>query len=274
MDARPSDDYFIGVNDAEVARLYRQHVVWRSRATDAWRRAGFARGQHLVDYGCGPGYASLDLAAIAGPNGRVTAIDRSARFLAALETRQRTLGIGTIVPIVADLDEASLPDLTADGAWCRWVFCFLRRPRALLAAIRDRLRIGGTLVLHEYFDYGAWRLTPSSPALETFVDLVMRSWRADGGEPDIALDLLRWLPSDGFAIRDVRPLIDVVGPTDPVWEWPDSFVEAGMQRLTGLGAITNEQAATMLHAYREATEAPGVRLVTPAVLEIIATRVE
>jgi SAM-dependent methyltransferase len=273
MDARPIDDYFIGTNDAEVARLYRQHVVWRSRATDAWRRAGFTRGQHLVDYGCGPGYASLDLAAIAGPGGRVTAIDRSARFLESLETRLPTLGVRSIVPVVADLDEPSLPDFTADGAWCRWVFCFLRRPRALVSAIRERLRIGGTLVLHEYFDYGAWRLTPRSPALEKFVELVMRSWRADGGEPDIALDLLNWLPTDGFEIRELRPLIDVVGPTDPVWEWPDSFVEAGIQRLTGLGVMTGEQATTMLHDYREATGIAGVRLVTPAVLEIIATRV-
>ena len=266
-------DYFIGTDDAEVHRLYRQHVVWRSRVTDAWRRAGFGRGDHVVDYGCRPGHAAIDLAAVVGVDGRVTALDRSVRFLARLEARQAALGLRQIVPLVADLDQSLLPELTADGAWCRWVFCFLRRPRSLLAAIHERLRPGGTLVLHEYFDYSAWRLTPRSPALEAFVEAVTRGWRADGGEPDIALDLLTWLPDEGFAIREVRPLIDIVGPNDPVWEWPDSFVEAGIHRLSGLGALSSDEAATMLREYREATAVPNVRMVTPGVLEIIATRV-
>jgi len=78
-------DYVLGTGDEEIARLGVQHRVWRARAIDAWRRAGIAAGQTVVDVGCGPGYASLDLAELVGSSGRVIAIDRSQRFLAALD---------------------------------------------------------------------------------------------------------------------------------------------------------------------------------------------
>src|SRR2546428_12890176 len=82
-------DYVLGTHDDEVARLGLQHRVWRPRALDAWRRAGFTAGQTLLDLGCGPGHATIDLAEIAGPTGRVIAIDRSKRFLDTLETTRR-----------------------------------------------------------------------------------------------------------------------------------------------------------------------------------------
>ena len=78
-------DYVLGTHDDEIARLALQHRVWRPRALDAWRRAGFTVGQTLLDIGCGPGHAAVDLAEIVGPSGRIVAMDRSRRFLDALE---------------------------------------------------------------------------------------------------------------------------------------------------------------------------------------------
>jgi SAM-dependent methyltransferase len=70
-------EYVLGTHDDEVSRLALQHRVWRPRALDAWRRAGFMVGQTLLDLGCGPGHAAADLAEIVGPSGRVVAIDQS-----------------------------------------------------------------------------------------------------------------------------------------------------------------------------------------------------
>ena len=64
-------EYVLGTHDEEIARLRLQHRVWRPRATDAWLRAGFTTGQTLIDLGCGPGYASIDLAEIVGSSGRI-----------------------------------------------------------------------------------------------------------------------------------------------------------------------------------------------------------
>src|SRR5262245_14213149 len=104
-------DYVLGTHDEEIDRLALQHSVWRSRATAAWRRAGFTRGQTLIDVGCGPGYATFDLADLVGPAGRVVAVDRSRRFLDVLERGARARGLDTIETLELDLDDGDLPAL-------------------------------------------------------------------------------------------------------------------------------------------------------------------
>ncbi len=265
-------DYLLGTHDEEIARLGLQHRVWRPRALDAWRRAGFSVGQTLLDIGCGPGYASLDLAEIVGPAGRVVAVDRSRRFIDALEETRRRRELDNIATFELDLDEADLPVTGADGAWSRWVLAFVQRPRDLLARAGRALRPGGVLVLHEYFDYSTWRLAPRCTEMEEFVRTVMESWRAEGGEPDIGLDLPHWLEELGFEIRSLAPMIDVVGPSSFVWQWPKAFVRVGLQRLVDLGRLTAARAQTIAEAFAACEAAPHTLMITPAVLEIVAVR--
>ena len=149
---------------------------------------------------------------------------------------------------------------------------FVKRPRDLLGRIGAALRPGGVLVLHEYCDYGTWRLMPRCPEFEEFVRVVMESWRADGGEPDIALDLPTWLGESGFDVKGVRPIIDVVPPSNLTWHWPKTFFHSGLRRLTDLGHLTAAQATGMAEAFARREAAPHTRMVTPAVLEIIAVR--
>lgn len=266
------DDYVLGTGDEEVERLGLQHLVWRPRSTDAWRRAGFTVGQHLIDVGCGPGYATLDLAAIVGPTGRITAVDRSRHFLGVVDARSRHHGFRNVSPLERDLDDAALPELGADGVWCRWVFAFVKRPRDLLVAIRNALKPGGVLVFHEYFNYASLRLIPTVPEFDAFVATVMSSWRASGGEPDIGPDLLRWLPELGFRIVETRPIVDLVSPRNFVWHWPGGFVRSGLQRLVELGSMTNATADKTWETFNAAAANPHVQMCTPGVLEVIAAR--
>ncbi|SRR5258706_10963247 len=136
-------EYVLGTHDEEIARLGLQHRVWRPRALDAWLQAGFTTGQTLVDVGCGPGYATIDLAEITGPSGRVVAIDRSQRFLDALAGNAARRCLPNIEIVNAELDGDGLPDVAADGVWVRWVFAFVRQPRELLARIVRLLKPGG-----------------------------------------------------------------------------------------------------------------------------------
>jgi len=265
-------DYFLGTHDEEVARLGLQHSVWRARAHEAWVRGGFTRGQVLMDVGCGPGHASLDLAELVGPTGQVVAIDRSPRFLKALDSARLRRGLENIRTVELDLDDADLPAVAADGAWCRWALTFLKHPRAAVERVAARLKPGGAIVLHEYFDYATWRLAPRSPELEEFVRLAMESWREDGGEPDIALELPRWLPEVGFTLREVRPLVDVVPPSSFVWQWPREFVRVGLPRLVQLGRLSPVRAGEIWEAFEACEAAPDTLMITPAVLEIIAVR--
>lgn len=269
----PAGDYVLGTDDDEIQRLGVQHRVWRPRVVEAWRRAGFTTGQHLLDVGCGPGYATLDLAAIVGRAGRVTAIDRSPRFLKHVARSLKAAGVTNVDIVEHDLDASGLPSLDADGAWCRWVFAFVSQPRELLRSIGASIKPGGKLVLYEYFDYATWKMVPRSAAFEKFVEAVMKSWRHTGGEPDIAMDLVSWLPEEGFEIVELQPFVDFVSPADSIWQWPSSFVEVGLSRLVQLGHLNKEEAQAARESFAAAERNPNSRLVTPAVLEVIARRV-
>jgi SAM-dependent methyltransferase len=265
-------DYVLGTHDAELARLGLQNRIWRPRATDAWRRAGFTLGQTILDVGCGPGYAALDLAEVVGPEGRVIAMDRSRRFLDSLVASATARGFSNISVHELDLDEKPMPDVHADGAWSRWIYAFVRHPRALLEKVAATLRPGGTVVFHEYVDYRAWRLSPRSTIFEAFVDEVVASWRANGGEPDIALDLPRWLEELGFELREMRPITEVARPGDYLWHWPRIFVDVGLERLVEIGRVDRARAQEMHRAFLDIESTPGGFCMTPTVLEIIARK--
>jgi SAM-dependent methyltransferase len=222
--------------------------------------------------GCGPGYASIDLAEIVGPDGRVVAIDRSRRFLETLDAASAQRGLDNIEQHELDLDDDDLPRIDADGAWCRWVFAFLARPHDLVARIAGVLKPGATFVLHEYFDYSTWRMAPRCPELEDFVDAVMESWRANGGEPDIGLELPQWLDEAGFRIVNLRPIVDIVAPTNYTWEWLATFVQHGARRLAELDRLTMRRAVEISRAVEARAAARHTLMITPGVLEIVAVR--
>ena len=268
----PEKEYVLGTHDEEIERLGLQHRIWHSYAADAWQRAGFGIGQILLDVGCGPGWATLDLAGVAGPQGRVIGIDVSRRFLEAARGRARSNGCDNVELMELDLEAEPLPPLRVDGVWSRWVYAFLRDPRALLARVSEVLKPGGTMVLHEYVDYRSWRLSPERPEFTWFVEQVIASWRERGGEPDVGLAIPGWLAELGFEIRELRLLQVAARPGEPFSQWPDAFVGVGIDRLVALGRMDRERAESVRRAYRESQSAPGAFQITPNVLEVIAVK--
>ena len=271
-DSPAEKDYVLGTHDDEIARLGLQHRVWRAQAADSWRRAGFKSGQSLIDLGCGPGYASLDLADIVGPGGQVLSIDRSRRFLDTLERFADERGLSQIKTLELDLDQQELPRIHVDGIWSRWVYAFVREPRRLLERAAAILRPGGVMVMHEYVDYRGWRLSTGSPAFADFVQEVIHSWRASGGEPDIGLVLPGWLGELGFRLSTLAPLVYIARPGDSIWPWPRAFVDVGIRRLVDLGRIEPDRAREFTDAFAQVEAMPNGFQITPMVIEIVAVK--
>ena len=248
-----------------------QHRVWRPTVLDAWERAGFRPGQTILDAGSGPGFATLDLATIVGPTGRVVAIERSKHYVGVLESERQRRDLSQITVREGDLDELALDQASFDGVWCRWVLAFVSEPRTVLAKMIDALRPGGAIVFHEYFDYGTWRMAPRSPRIEEFVAMVMTAWRDANGEPDIGLAIPSWLEELGTSITSITPMIAVADAGTPYWQWLAAFVHSGVRRLIELKALGEPDARAILDALASAEER-GARVITPGLLEIIATR--
>lgn len=265
-------EYILGTHAAEIERLKLQHNVWRPRMLDAWRRAGITQGQTVIDVGSGPGYAAIELAEIVGPKGTVIAAERSVRFLEALRAMAVKRALDNITTVEADITEQPIGERIADAVWCRWVFSWLTQPERAVANIAAALKPGGTAIFHEYLNYAGWQLAPHSPAFARFVAAVIESVHRTGAQMDAALTLPSLLERAGFELVSLTPIVDIIEPTNYVWQWPAAFIRGYHDKLVTQGLITKEQAANVLAELDQAERNGTARMVTPTVLEIVTRR--
>jgi SAM-dependent methyltransferase len=123
--------------------------------------------------GCGPGYASFDLARLVGRAGHVHGIDLSARFIGHLRGEIERRGAGNMSAEVRDLVAAGLAPDSFDGAYARWVLCFVADPEAAVRAVVRALRPGGAFVVQDYSQYSAVQIAPEHPALHRVIAAVV-----------------------------------------------------------------------------------------------------
>ena len=274
--SRGEREYVLGTHDAEVERLAFQHSVWREEVLRAWQSAGIGAGARVLDIGAGPGFASLDLAELVGDSGRVVAVERSRRFLDLLDGEVRARGLTQVATAELDLMHDPLPHAGAgggfDAAWCRWVACFVPDAALLVRRMAEALRPGGRVVFHEYSEYGTYGLLTRQPAVAGFVAAVFESWRAQGGEPDIARVLPRMLADAGLSITHVRPIARAARPSERLWNWPVGFVRTNVPRLVELGLRDAAWGREVIAAIDAAERDDTSVFITPTVLEIIAVK--
>ena len=116
---------------------------------EGFRRAGFARGQTILDVGAGPGFATADLA------------DWSGRMAASSRSSGRRISPPTLGHAASptsrcarqDVNEQDFGTDIADGAWTRWVLAFVADPARTVRHIAQALKPGASRVFHEYADY-------------------------------------------------------------------------------------------------------------------------
>jgi len=272
MSDRSEKDYVLGTNDDEISRLGLQHRVWRDIVLDCWRRAGIKAGSRVLDVGAGPGYATLDLADIVGTTGEVVALERSNRFVEFGQAACRSRGLKQVRWIEMDLMNDPVPAKAMDATWCRWVASFVSSPDALVGKLAQALSPRGVAIFHEYIDYSTWQLAPRGLMLEQFVEKVMASWRANGGEPDIARALPALLGQHGCEIVSTTPRIFCARPGDDVWQWPASFININSKRLLEMKMVDEAWVAALQQEFAAAESNPDTLILTPLVLEIIAEK--
>ena len=128
-----------------------QHQLWLAQAAAVWERVGFRRGHRILDVVCRSGLATVDLALRVGPRGKIVAMDISERFLAHLEERAMVRGLTNIRTVQGSVERPAIRESGFDGAYARWVLCFVRRPAAVLRQVARRLKRGGVFVIQDYY---------------------------------------------------------------------------------------------------------------------------
>ena len=273
MSEKEERDYVLGTHQDELLRLGLQHRVWRPTVLACWSKAGITTGSRVIDLGAGPGYATVDLAEIVVPEGTVTALERSGNFVAAGKESCRARGLSNVDYRELDLMTDEFPAGPFDFSWCRWVLTFLPDPNVMLGKLHRLLRSGGVAIFYEYGWYASWSFAPPQPFHERFRNMIVQIWRESGGEPDIGLSLPKLLPDNGFAVKTVVPHIFPIRPHDFMWQWPASFIESGLERLLELKKADEAFADNMRKEFARMSADPASVMLTPLVLEIVATKV-
>ncbi len=108
-----------------------------------------APGETAVDFGCGPGYFTLPLAEMVGPEGRVVAVDLQAAMLKRVHERACAAGLAeriTLRPCTTDT-VGELPP--ADAALAFWMVHEVPDVARFLGEVAAALKPGGRFLLVE-----------------------------------------------------------------------------------------------------------------------------
>ncbi len=150
------------------------------------RAAGMRPGDTMADIGAGIGYFSFAAAKLAGPGGRIYAIDSSPDMIQELRRRISSSGAGNIEAVQSAEYDITLPDGSVDFAFMCNVLHEVEDRRLFLKAVRAALKPGGRFAIIE------WQKRPMEigPPVGERID------------PDEAADLLRGLEFTDVARAD------------------------------------------------------------------------
>ncbi len=265
-------EYVLGTDEAELLRLGLQHRLWSAQAFACWERAGVKPGLTVLDVGAGPGFATLDLAQMVAPSGRLIAVDESERFLRHLSERAQALGIRNIETRAQDVQALDVPAASVDVAYARWVLCFTPRPRDVVARVAAALKPGGRFAVQDYVNWAALSLAPASDAFLRVMPSVGKSWRDHGGDPQVGGRLPAIMSACGLTVESITPLQRVARSRDPLWQWPTTFFANFIPRLVEQGLVSAEDWRAMERAWDERSRDENAFFWTPSMVEIIARR--
>ncbi|CAN5507103.1 MAG: methyltransferase domain-containing protein [Nocardioidaceae bacterium] len=162
VDAAPETDVMLHALD-QIASL---PAVQRLKAA-AIELLKPARGQRLLDVGCGTGEDTRTLAAHVGPTGSVIGVDPSETMLE--EARRRTGHRNMQVEFRrGDATDLALDDGSVDGCRCERVFQHLPEPERAMAELVRVTRPGGRIVVIDT-DWGLHAVHGADPHLTSRV---------------------------------------------------------------------------------------------------------
>lgn len=264
--------YLLGIDEQELDRLGFQHEVWAAETTRLWDQAEFGFGQRIADLGAGPGHATLSLARRVGPQGRVEAVEAAADYLAYLQASASRVGLHNIRPHHQDVLRLSLPADSLDGAFARWLLCFLPEPEPLIRLAYQALRPGGRLVVMDYFHYAAVRVIPGTPALTALFEAFAASVRQVGGSYDIGQRLPVMMKRQGFTLDYIEPICRIARPKSLYWHWFRRFADNFLPRLIEMGLLEAQQISAIRRDLEQASANPDTLFFTPPMVGIIARK--
>jgi ubiquinone/menaquinone biosynthesis C-methylase UbiE len=106
-------------------------------------------GSTVADVGCGPGYFTLPLAELVGPEGRVYAVDSDPKSIRVLKRKTDGKGLQTTIEthVASAAEMAMIRDASVDFVFANGVLCCMEDHEGAVAEIKRILKGNGVAYL-------------------------------------------------------------------------------------------------------------------------------
>ena len=107
-------------------------------------RSGIKEGDHVLDYGCGPGFSTIPAAKIVGSQGMIYALDIHPSAKKIIEKKIKKYNLKNVKPIITE-DETGLPDESIDIALLFNVIFMIKNQEKLIDELHRVLKKGSII---------------------------------------------------------------------------------------------------------------------------------
>ena len=228
-----------GIGDEEVARLEIQGSALAPATRMILAEAGIRPGMRVLDLGCGAGDVTFAAAGLAGPEGLVVGVDRSAEALARARLRAGQRGLAQVRFTEGNLNDP-VPGGPFDAIVERLVLWTVPDPAALLRRQATVLRPGGLVVAIEE-DLSTIRSLPQTPFGTQVKSRLVEAF-AKAGMPMAGPRLWAILQEAGLNPAGMIGVQPHFGPGDPAGiAVAVENVRAAVPLIVGTGVATAEE---------------------------------
>lgn len=266
------EDYFLGVHQAELTRLERQHLAWLPETERLIHEAGLRNCERILDLGCGPGFTTFMLAQHC-PNSVITGLDKANLYQNYLRHKIETNEVANIKSIRADVLDLAQQDGLFDAAFCRWFLAFLITDLSVvLQAIYDKLKPGGIFVPMEYLTLDTFTTVPPNKYFDTYKKAWKHFYLENGGDANIGTYLPDLLKEIGFTIEYKK----CVGGMSPVnhrlWSWWKDAFDNFAPTFVEQGLMSQEDFEGMEAYWKQQIENRDSFIYTAIILQMVARK--
>ena len=265
-----SDEYLCTQFSGEIERLGFQYRLWSESAYDLWQRAGLGAGARVLDAGCGPGFATFDLAERVGAQGQVTAFDRTDQYLQYLKQQLGKRNLNNVVVKQGLLNNIELPDASFDFIFTKMVLLFMSDLDRVIAEFKRILVAGGKVLISDLTGY--WSVSPPNPIIEEVLTRSREHFCKHGADLEIGRILPHKLSQAGFTIASLQPEVKIDLPGSDLWHSMAILYQAALPLYVKEGVISQAQVDKFHQEWQKMAQTAGTFITSYLFLHIIAVK--
>ena len=222
----------------------------------------YPAGSRVLEAGCGVGAQTVTLSRNS-PHALITSVDISESSLAEAKKKVAAAGLTNVCFQHGDIFHLPFPPDSFDHIFVCFVLEHLARPSEALEALKNLLKVGGTITVIEG-DHGSTYFYPDSEAAHKAIQCQVELQRQAGGKALIGRELYPLLRSAGFGVIQVSPRMVYVDSSRP--ELVEGFtrktftamIEGVREAALGAGLIDQITFDQGIRDLYRTTEADGV----------------